>query len=187
MSDARIISLGDLPTGNPAAVTDTIAVCQNPEGCGGNDTLIQMSLGKVADFVLEQIPPPQYISEIVLSASRMSLTNNTVVTVATLMVPPGEWLISGEVWFDLISGNAANVNRLAAAVAPDVTSPIDPADDTSVNVTANIGVGVVLPLGNVYVNNTGTLSVPYYLTANAVWTGSVSLAAYGKIAGSTVQ
>jgi hypothetical protein len=111
------------------------------------------------------------------------LQNNAVVTLAQIDIPAGEWLITGEVWFDLLSGNAANVNRLVAAIAPSAAQPTDPADGSAVTSASisNIGTGLVLPFGWVYFQT--DVTVPYFLTVMASWTTNITMAAYGKIAG----
>ena len=186
MSEDRIVSLGDLPPAVTATGTDSFAVCQNPEGCGTNDTLAQMTLEQVSQFVVSQIPvtqPPQFIHQVVPSSNRVALSSDTMATVVTLDIPAGKWLVHAEAWFDLISGNASNVMRLAATLAPDTNYPADPAVDRSVTITApsNVGVGCVLPLGWVYLDTADP--VTYYLNVSASWNGSIAMAAYGKITG----
>src|SRR5215471_122139 len=164
MSDAKIISLSDLPVAIPASQTDTFAVWQNPNGCGPEDTLVQMSLAQLADFVIAAVPKYTYVSQVVLSAQQVPLTNNEVIQLAEINLTPGEWLLWGEAWFALLSGNAANVNRVAAVLTPQPLGvPSEPADDTSATATApaNAGVGVVLPLSTLYVST--DVAITYYL------------------------
>jgi len=183
MSDSRVISLGDLPTAVPPSGSDTFAVCQNPAGCGETDLLSQMTLDQVAAFVLDQVPTPQYVSQIIPSAQQVALSSGNTVTLASVELPPGEWILTGEVWFALVSGNASNVTRVAAVIGPDQTIPTDPADDVTAVAAApaNAGVGIVLSLGWVYINT--DVTVTYYLLVSAAWSGNVQMAAYGKIAG----
>jgi len=184
MSDAKIITLADLPTAIPAAGTDTFAVCQSLTGCGPEDNLVQMSLAQLADFVISEVPSYRYVSQIIPSTQQVPLVNGTVVQLASIALTPGEWLISAEVWFKLLSGNAANVQQLGAALTDQVNAlPTEPADNVAMTVTApaNVGVGTILPLTSLYVNT--DVDINYYLNVQSNWTSNISMAAYGKIVG----
>jgi hypothetical protein len=130
----------------------------------------------------------QYASVIVPAANAVNLPNGTTINVITATLPPGEWILSGEVWFNVTTGTPS-IQQIAGSVSlVSASAPANPADNTSYNLqepnqsrSAGTQVGFILPLSTLYV--VVVAPTPYYLTAFATWTGTGAMAAYGKLAG----
>ena len=130
-----------------------------------------------------------YASLVVPAAAGINLPNGTAVNIATVPLQPGQWVINGEVWFNVTNGTPS-IQQLAAVITDtSATVPTEPAAGRGVNVmeinqsrSAGTQVGFVLPIAGVFVSVTTQLD--YYLVAYATWTGvNTALSAYGKLAG----
>jgi hypothetical protein len=130
-----------------------------------------------------------YADRIVASADKIALPNGSAVNVmSTPPLPAGQWVIDGEVWFNVDAGTPSIQQLVAAIVDTSLLIPTDPAIGYGVNLmevnqsrSAGTQVGFVLPVSAVYVPVTDPLV--YYLVAYATWTGTGSLSAYGKLSG----
>src|SRR5215467_12099218 len=125
------VTLKDLGAAADPEITDTFAVCQNPMGCGETDALKTMTVGQLAEFILDQVPEPpesQYLSDIVTSADQLVIASSGDITgIASLDLPAGKWIVTGEAWFSILSGQSSNVTRFVSIIAPAQALPAEPA------------------------------------------------------------
>jgi hypothetical protein len=131
----------------------------------------------------------QYISNIITQAMAVQAVSGSNVSVGTLSIPAGEWLVDGELWCTVSSGTPT-ISTIAAALT--VGAPLsgilsDPADNMAANVSAPMQtkqtggttVGWVLPLTSMYLNETTSTTV--YLNGQLAWTTAGTLLLYGEI------
>jgi hypothetical protein len=134
---------------------------------------------------------PQYLSTIVNSSNAVAPVNGALVLVASLVLPPGQWMIDGEGWINITSGTPA-IQLVAAALsigAPSANALNEPDINQSVNVvtlsqssSAKSTAGFVLPLNSMMeVNNDNSITAE--LSIRVDWSSTGTFALYGKISG----
>jgi hypothetical protein len=120
----------------------------------------------------------RYLSSIIAASPGVALTNNTNTTLTSLALPAGDWMLSGEIIFNLSSGSAANFTyaegalwSTAATAFPGYTLiPADGASTAADYDQANdfAGFPPTLRLGPMRALLTGTTT--FYLSALADFT-----------------
>ena len=132
----------------------------------------------------------QYFSTIVTQANAIAAVSNQRLTVATLSLAAGEWIVDGELWC-AVTGGTPTLNYLGAFLSEGaLVGPVtDPNDNQSLNIldlemsrSSSATIGWVLPLASLYVNPTATITIN--LAANANWAGGGTMSLYGMIAAS---
>jgi hypothetical protein len=132
----------------------------------------------------------QYLSTIVTQANAIAAVSGQRLTVATLSIAAGEWIVDGELWC-AVTGGTPTLNYLGAFMSEGaLVGPVtDPADNQSLNIldlemsrSSSAAIGWVLPLASLYIKPAATTTIS--LAGNASWAGGGTLSLYGMIAAS---
>lgn len=128
----------------------------------------------------------EYVSSTVLSASAVSLTNNTIADITSIALTAGDWDVWGTVVYGPYGAGASSTLLLGWINSVSATQPIYPAGGGSFDTTAsgNPGIDMQCPGLRARFLLAGNTSI--YLSAYSTFSGG-TLKAYGFIGARRVR
>jgi hypothetical protein len=129
----------------------------------------------------------QFLSTLITSDIGVAAVNGVQVQVGTLVLPPGQWLVDGEGWINIISGTPALQLVGSVLSVGELGSFTEPALDEASNIitlamsaSTKATAGFCLPLNSLMVDFRN-VNTTIFLGTRVDWTGTGTMVCYGQI------